>query len=959
MLDSFGNAKTLMNPNASRHGRYLELHFNERGRISSAKVLTFGLDKTRLNRLTHEERTYHVFYQFLAGTTPVERDHFNLEDVSDYALLASSGCYRLPSGPFSDDAIAMGDLRVAMRTLGFKPKHMTSIFSLLVAILLLGNLQFADGDAHDVSAHVSNPHVLDQAARLLGVSPEELDQIFTNKTSYVRKELFTVLLNAEQSGRQRDQCVRDLYGILFAFVVETSNHRLAPAKEDSPSTQIILFDQPGFQTRGPAGTLSISLTGAQPLVSAYGQNGFDEFCINFADEMLQSYVLRHTFEDSVGYNERMIQDGITLPSISTMDNGACVELLRGAQLSERSLKKPGGLLGIINKACSSYKSSKDGENRDEELLKELSAKFSVHASFVADRNLFGINHYAGSASYDVAHFVEKDSDLLDSAFVSLLRNSSDAFVSKLLSGPSLAAERHSKDEQIIVQAQVSSRPLRNPSPILSPNNTLPAVQDEHPRLDPGKTYPVTTQLNFTLSEIFASLERTKLWTISCIRPNDSGSSNSFDKRRIKAQIRSLLLPDLTARKTTEYIADYELAEFCDRYVPTMRGSEEQRIIQCARANGWKEGEDYICGSRNIWLGYKAWKVVEDILRTAEKGSKQGSKESEDGDGEGDDYTDFTHQTDAGGGLVPPIIGHFADSADNLLVTRTGDDGAKYQSPNAQYDSERPQNRDVWGSEYDKKDPGSPGIGSLGYSPADSPKESGGMVVREAPNTVEEVPSTKTRRFWLWLVWLTTWWIPNFMLRIVGRMKRPDVRLAWREKVTIFFLIFLFNALVIFYIVEFGRLLCPNFNKAWGSNEVAQHQGTNDYWVSVQGSVYDLSNFINGDHSNGYFGVASNSPDVLEALAGQDLTYYFPPPLVSGCSGLVTDNTLSLTRKNFTDLEPLAQHVSGKLQTQAPDMESENWYKDTFLTKMQTMRKGPLVYTKGTIAAEVADTDIAK
>jgi chitin synthase len=165
VLDSFGNAKTLMNPNASRHGRYLELHFNERGRISAAKVLTFGLDKTRLNRLTHEERTYHVFYQFLAGTTPAEQDHFNLEDVSDYALLASSGFYRLPSGPFSDDSIAMADLRVTTRTLGFKPKHMTSIFTLLVAILLLGNLQFANGDPHDVSAHVSNPHVLDQVAR--------------------------------------------------------------------------------------------------------------------------------------------------------------------------------------------------------------------------------------------------------------------------------------------------------------------------------------------------------------------------------------------------------------------------------------------------------------------------------------------------------------------------------------------------------------------------------------------------------------------------------------------------------------------------------------------------------------------------------------------------------------------------------------------------------------------------
>jgi chitin synthase len=234
-----------------------------------------------------------------------------------------------------------------------------------------------------------------------------------------------------------------------------------------------------------------------------------------------------------------------------------------------------------------------------------------------------------------------------------------------------------------------------------------------------------------------------------------------------------------------------------------------------------------------------------------------------------------------------------------------------------------------------------------------------MMVKEAPNAVVEVPSTKTRRFWLWTVWLTTWWMPNFMLRIVGRMKRPDVRLAWREKVTIFWLIFLLNALVIFYIVEFGRLLCPNFNKAWGPSEVAQHQGSNDYWVSVQGRVYDLSNFINGDHSNGLSGTPSNSPDVLEALAGLDLTYYFPPPLISACSGLVTNGMLFLKPKNFTHLEPLAKHLSGPLQTTVPDMESVNWYNDTFLAKMEAFQKGPLVLTKQTLPASAADTSIAK
>jgi len=952
-----------MSPNASRHGRYFELHFNDIGRIASAKIMTFGLDKNRLTRLSHEERTYHIFYQFIAGATSTERDMFNLEDPSDYGLLASSGCYRLPAGPFSDDSIAMTELRAAMRTLGFKPKHMASIFSLIVAILLLGNLQFGEGDAHDVSAHISNPQVLEQSAKLLGVAADDLTQILTNKTSYVRKELFTVLLNGEQSARQRDQFLKDIYAMLFAFIVESCNHRLAPSSKDAPPpTQIVLLDQPGFQTRGPAGTTSISLSGNQPLISAYGHNGFDEFCINFCDELLHAYVVRHTFE-TIGYNGHVVGDGVSLPSISIKDNGSCIELLRGAPINERAQRKPGGLLGAVNKACSSYKSGKDVDSRDDDLLQELASRYGVHASFVAspgvggtpDKRVFGINHYSVSCSYDISHFIERDSDLLDSAFVSLLRNSSQPFVSKLFSGPSLAAERHNKDDAIIVQAQVSSRPLRQPSPIFSTENTLPASEDEHPLLDPNKTHPITAQLNFTLSEIFASLDRTHLWTISCIRPNDSSSPNSFDKRRVKSQIRSLLLPDLIARKSVEYLVDFELASFCDRYVPTMRGSEQERIVQCARANGWREGVDYACGHRSIWLSYGAWKMVEDPLRAQENGSREADEEDDIGP---DDNTDFTH--------APAGSTYFGESVDNLLLTRAGTDGTIYKDPNARYGSgglrgpgakelTRPDDHGAW-SEYDKKESRTLDVP---YSPGGNPanKETDGIVAKAAP--VEEVPTSKTRRWWLRLVWLCTWWIPSFCLSFIGRMKRPDIRLAWREKLTIFWLIFLFNGIVVFYIVEFGRLLCPNFDKAWSLNEVNQHTGSNDFWVTIQGVVYDVSNFIHGDHSNGEFSVKSNSPDVLASIAGQDLTYYFPPPLVLGCSGLVQDDNLYLTRQNWTDIAPQMHHVSGKQQGSSPEMASPDWYSTVFWPKMQTMKKGPLVWDTDVIASMAADQDSPK
>ena len=58
----------------------------------------------------------------------------------------------------------------------------------------------------------------DESRAGINEAGEELAETLTNKTSYVRKELYAAMMNAEQSAAQRDHFVRDLYAILFAFV---------------------------------------------------------------------------------------------------------------------------------------------------------------------------------------------------------------------------------------------------------------------------------------------------------------------------------------------------------------------------------------------------------------------------------------------------------------------------------------------------------------------------------------------------------------------------------------------------------------------------------------------------------------------------------------------------------------------------------------------------------------------
>jgi chitin synthase len=101
--------------------------------------------------------------------------------------------------------------------------------------------------------------------------------------------------------------------------------------------------------------------------------------------------------------------------------------------------------------------------------------------------------------------------MLDPAFVQVLRNLSDPFVSNLLSRLSLAAETHNKDETMVILTEVSSRLLRQPSSIAS--HAPPAANSEPSQSDLDKVYLVTTQLNHTLSVIHAGLDRSHLWTI--------------------------------------------------------------------------------------------------------------------------------------------------------------------------------------------------------------------------------------------------------------------------------------------------------------------------------------------------------------------------------------------------------------------------------------------------------------
>ena len=94
LLEAFGNAKTVKNNNSSRFGKFIQVNFTEFGKIISAKIYNYLLEKSRIVKIKENERNYHIFYQLLTGANETERQKFLLREPSYFNYLRN-GCLEI------------------------------------------------------------------------------------------------------------------------------------------------------------------------------------------------------------------------------------------------------------------------------------------------------------------------------------------------------------------------------------------------------------------------------------------------------------------------------------------------------------------------------------------------------------------------------------------------------------------------------------------------------------------------------------------------------------------------------------------------------------------------------------------------------------------------------------------------------------------------------------------------
>lgn len=84
ILETFGNAKTVMNNNSSRFSKYLELIFSADGKLLGATFRTYLLEKCRVVAQASKERNFHIFYMMIAGLSTEEKDRLHIFDIGSH-----------------------------------------------------------------------------------------------------------------------------------------------------------------------------------------------------------------------------------------------------------------------------------------------------------------------------------------------------------------------------------------------------------------------------------------------------------------------------------------------------------------------------------------------------------------------------------------------------------------------------------------------------------------------------------------------------------------------------------------------------------------------------------------------------------------------------------------------------------------------------------------------------------
>uniref|UniRef100_A0A8C9TEJ2 Myosin-7-like n=1 Tax=Scleropages formosus TaxID=113540 RepID=A0A8C9TEJ2_SCLFO len=386
-LEAFGNAKTIRNDNSSRFGKFIRIHFGASGKLASADIETYLLEKSRVTFQLKAERDYHIFYQILSQRKPELLEMLLItNNPYDYAFI-SQGETTVASINDAEELMATDE---AFDVLGFTQEEKNSIYKLTGAIMHYGNMKFKQKQREE-QAEADGTEDADKSAYLMGLNSADLIKGLCHPRVKVGNEWVTKGQNVQQVYYAIGALSKAVYEKMFLWMVVRINQSLDTKQ---PRQYFIgVLDIAGFEI--------------------FDFNTFEQLCINFTNEKLQQFFNHHMF---VLEQEEYKKEGIEWEFIDFgMDLQACIDLI----------EKPMGIMSILEEECMFPKASDAtfkaklydnhlGKSNNFQKPRVIKGKPEAHFSLI---------HYAGTVDYNINNWLVKNKDPLNETVVGLYQKS--------------------------------------------------------------------------------------------------------------------------------------------------------------------------------------------------------------------------------------------------------------------------------------------------------------------------------------------------------------------------------------------------------------------------------------------------------------------------------------------------------------------------------------------------------
>uniref|UniRef100_A0A8C9JXT5 Myosin-2 n=1 Tax=Panthera tigris altaica TaxID=74533 RepID=A0A8C9JXT5_PANTA len=388
LLEAFGNAKTVRNDNSSRFGKFIRIHFGTTGKLASADIETYLLEKSRVTFQLKAERSYHIFYQITSNKKP-ELIEMLLITTNPYDYpFVSQGEISVASIDDQEELMATDS---AIDILGFTNEEKVSIYKLTGAVMHYGNMKFKQKQREE-QAEPDGTEVADKAAYLQSLNSADLLKALCYPRVKVGNEFVTKGQTVEQVYNAVGALAKAVYEKMFLWMVTRINQQLDTKQ---PRQYFIgVLDIAGFEI--------------------FDFNSLEQLCINFTNEKLQQFFNHHMF---VLEQEEYKKEGIEWTFIDFgMDLAACIELI----------EKPMGIFSILEEECMFPKATDTsfknklyeqhiGKSANFQKPKVVKGKAEAHFSLI---------HYAGTVDYNITGWLDKNKDPLNETVVGLYQKSS-------------------------------------------------------------------------------------------------------------------------------------------------------------------------------------------------------------------------------------------------------------------------------------------------------------------------------------------------------------------------------------------------------------------------------------------------------------------------------------------------------------------------------------------------------